>query len=57
MHDRSERHISDLTASGLLRAPITRTSAFDEIDQAFAALQDGAVGKPAIRMRAASPAR
>jgi NADPH:quinone reductase-like Zn-dependent oxidoreductase len=42
--------IADLTASGRLRAPITRTFAFAELDQALAALRDGAVGKLAIRI-------
>ena len=40
--------IAQLAASGALRAPITRTFSFVQIDDAFGALRDGAVGKIAI---------
>jgi NADPH:quinone reductase-like Zn-dependent oxidoreductase len=42
--------LGELAGSGRLRAPVTRTFGIDEIDSAFAALRDGALGKIAVRM-------
>ncbi len=42
------RALADLAGDGRVRAPITATFAFDELDAAFAALQAGTVGKLAI---------
>ena len=43
-------HLGELAGSGRLRAPVTRTFRLDEIDDAFAALRDGALGKIAVRI-------
>ena len=42
--------IAAMAAGGQLRPPVTRTYGIDQIDQAFAALQQGAVGKLAVRI-------
>ncbi|MCZ0999505.1 NADP-dependent oxidoreductase [Streptomyces mirabilis] len=42
--------IVDLAGAGRLRAPVTRVFGLEEIDQAFAALSAGSVGKLAIRV-------
>ncbi|WP_198597815.1 quinone oxidoreductase family protein [Blastococcus atacamensis] len=42
--------LGELAGSGRLRAPVTRTFRMDEIDSAFAALRDGALGKIAVRI-------
>lgn len=44
------RVISDLAAGGRIHVSITRTFGLDEIDDAFAALRQGALGKLAIRI-------
>jgi NADPH:quinone reductase-like Zn-dependent oxidoreductase len=41
--------LADLAGDGQVRAPITATFEFDELDAAFAALRAGALGKLAIR--------
>jgi len=43
------RTIAELVGSGRLRAPITSTFTLGEVDRAFAALRDGALGKLAVR--------
>jgi NADPH:quinone reductase-like Zn-dependent oxidoreductase len=44
------RAIAELVDAGLLRVPVTRTFGLDEIDEAFAALSLGALGKLAIQL-------
>lgn len=46
--------IARLAADGSLRAPISQTYEFDRLDDAFAAVRRGAMGKVAVRLQNAS---